>query len=262
MRNIRWERYLAKIRVEEIKIVFEDYNLCKFDKCLELGAGNGFQSELIINYCNYLVSTDINADRLKKVNRNDIEYKICDAEKINNFFDKDSFDLVFSSNMFEHLPNPSICLNGIKEILKKDGLVVLIMPSTFWKLSHMILYYPVAIINIIKRKYRKLFLNKDKVAKSNLNLNNNVKFKIKKRNFLLELIRWPLPHGVSKSHFEEFKKFKKSTWIDIFESNGFQVIKIKNGPVTSGYGLELDFIRKTLVKLNFTSEYIYYLKIK
>ena len=41
-----------------------------------------------------------------------IKYQSCDAEKIGQIFEENKFDLIFSSNMMEHLPDPNSCLDG------------------------------------------------------------------------------------------------------------------------------------------------------
>jgi SAM-dependent methyltransferase len=266
MANNNWEEYLNDIRTQEINIVFKEFNEKQFKNGLELGAGNGFQSSMIINYCEQLVATDFNELRLLKSDISNIKYQICDAEKIETYFEKDKFDLVFSSNMFEHLPSPQKALIGLNKILKHDGLIILIMPSVFWKYCHMFLFYPVTITNIIRRKIFKRNTIKKKSKKNHERIErakgNNIKMETLKRNYFFDLIRWPKPHGVSKSNLEEFMKFRKSNWINLFEENGFSVVDVKRGPITSGYGLRFNRLRDILWNLGFTSEYIYYLKKK
>ena len=57
-------------------------------------------------------------------------------------FGEKSFDIVFSSNLLEHLPDPSVVLRGVHRLLKDDGITVHIMPGPFWKLCQMALYHP------------------------------------------------------------------------------------------------------------------------
>jgi hypothetical protein len=71
-------------------------------------------------------------------------------------------------------------------------------------------------------------------------------------NFLL-----PQVHGVSDSNFKEFIAFKKSSWVNIFNLNGFEVVDILKGPVYSGYAFNLNLLRITFEKLGFSSENIF-----
>ena len=68
-----------------------------FDYGLEIGAGDGFQTQLIKTYIEHLVCTELNNNRIDKNQNKDIEYKICDAECISDYFNPESFDLIFSS---------------------------------------------------------------------------------------------------------------------------------------------------------------------
>ena len=48
----------------------------------------------------------------------------------------------------------------------------------------------------------------------------------------------------------------------MFNDCGYETINIKKGPITSGYGLNLNFLRYVLKSMGLTSEYIYYLKLE
>ena len=263
-KKLHWKSYIHSLRRREVEIVFSGYPRKGVDIILELGAGDGFQSTLISKYTSMLYSTDLDDCRLDLNDSPGIKYKICDAEIIDEYFSDNMFDMVFSSNMFEHLPYPEKALSAIKNILKPDGLVILIMPSVFWEILHFTLHYPIKIYRYIKKH---LFLRdgdnrgvKYYDNTKSLYISNNIKLEPFKRYKLLDIIRWPKPHGISRTNFKEFISFKKTTWTNLFKKNNYQILKIKKGPVSSGYGLGLDKIRHLLERIGFTSEYIYYIK--
>lgn len=251
------------MRKREIDIIFKAYPDKHFKSALEMGAGDGFQSKLLFRYTKRLISTDFDPNRLRQQDQDGIQYKICDAELIDTYFNGETFDLIFSSNLFEHLPNVDNALLRIKSITQPDSLVVLIMPSPFWALCHFFLYYPVKIYDFGKKRFRKIEKKSNKIYKakvlSSLNRGNNLKALPLTRPGFLNKIRWPQPHGVSNTNFEELIKFRKKFWCAKFKSNGFKIIDIKKGPVMSGYGFQLDRIRAVLERLGFAGEYIYYL---
>ena len=251
--------YLHNLRREEINLI-EKYLQNGHGTILEIGAGEGFQSEILKNYCNKLYCTDLNSERLIKKNNNSIFYKICDAEKIDQYFNSNTFDLVFSSNVFEHLPNPSSALKGIKSILKNDGLVINIIPNPFFDFTIILLHYPNYIITKVERILNKIFSGGKNIRKS-INRENNLKKK-KRKSLLTKLFSLPRPHGVSNSFINEIKQFSKSNWINLFDKEGFEIIEIIKGPVYSGYSFGLTPIKLFLEKLGACSEYIYVLKKK
>jgi ubiquinone/menaquinone biosynthesis C-methylase UbiE len=63
---------------------------------------------------------------------------ICDAQDLSRFNDR-SFDLVFSSNMLEHIPDVNKCLNECRRVLSDDGLMFHFMPNRWWRFINSVL---------------------------------------------------------------------------------------------------------------------------
>jgi SAM-dependent methyltransferase len=122
------------VRSREAEIIFSQFPNRRFHHALELGAGDGGQSVSLARYCDKLVCTDINwnSNLLSRKTPN-VDYMLCDAQDLSIFPD-DTFDLVFSSNMLEHIPNVDRCLMECKRVLTTDGLMLHLMPSRWWKL--------------------------------------------------------------------------------------------------------------------------------
>ena len=59
----------------------------------------------------------------------------------------------------------------------------------------------------------------------------------------------------------EIINFNKQSWIKLFIKNGYRIIDIKKGPITSGYGLNFNRIRYFFRYIGLTSEHIYYIKV-
>lgn len=76
---------------------------------------------------------DIWEDAVKLATENyqhpNLKFIRMDCENIN--FDKQSFDVVFSSNTIEHLKNYHAFLKGVKDVLKDDGLFILATPPLY-----------------------------------------------------------------------------------------------------------------------------------
>ena len=251
MKNSKWEKSLENLRKREIEIVFEGIDK-KLKRGLELGAGNGFQSQLLINYLDILISTDLNEDRLPgNSSVANIHYEIVDAEKVGEKYSEDSFDLVYSSNLLEHLPNVEKCLAGVRRVIKQDGLVIHIIPSPGWRLLSVILHYPHKFLNLLTRIGSR--------SKSNRSRGNNLKVNRGPNSKIVDFLI-PKAHGVSKNFVTEFYAFSKKRWVGIFENSGFKIIDIKSGPISSGYGFGFERLKFLLRRFNFTTEYIYYMR--
>lgn len=262
-----WFQWLHGYRTRELALIFGGCPDGLFGTGLELGAGDGFQSGLLLRYVRRLTATDINPAILRLPPREGLDYRVLDAEEVADHFPQGSFDLVFSSNLLEHLPAPERALAGIGQVLKDDGVTIHVVPSPFWKLCELLLYFPNHVIVLLEQV---LVRGGDKVLAGKVRRHmpgkaegaplqepdNNPKSHKRPHGFLY---RWFIPetHGVSEGHLEEFRAFAKSRWIAEFQHAGFQVAAVRKGPVASGYGFGLDTLRHWLERLGFTSEYIY-----
>ena len=59
--------------------------------------------------------------------------------KISLGLSNNAFDLVFSSNMLEHVQNLELCMSECERVLRDDGVMLHTMPGRLWKCSNVIL---------------------------------------------------------------------------------------------------------------------------
>lgn len=239
-----WLTYLHGLRTREIELIFKRVPPSLFPKGLELGAGDGFQTRIRSNYMGELVCSDFSDAILSTEGRlASVDYKVCDTERVDTYFNPHEFDLVYSSNLLEHLPDPRRTLQGIHRILKDDGLTVHGIPNTFWKLCSFACFYPDLTLRTVRalrrpgnlRRVRRRMLGRpadpDGEQRSRHPLENNPKVVSRP-----ERLFWPAPHGAYESNREELYAFSKGRWLREFQGSGFQILKVLRGPVSSGYG--------------------------
>ena len=106
----------------------------------EIGAGHGQLGSLLLkNGYNY-IGFEPNIDRAKFCSNKDLKIK-------NSLFSvhPNTFDCVILDNVLEHVPSPIQLMSEIYESLKKDGIVLIVVPnandlrkfSTKWKNKHL-----------------------------------------------------------------------------------------------------------------------------
>lgn len=134
--RVTWHQF---VRLREAQMVFSTFAAKRFGAVLELGAGNGTQSVVLAEHCDRLVCTEINEQshtaygvRLLERALPGVEYRICDATNL-SMFREGEFDLVYSSNLLEHVCGVDRCLMECRRVLKDDGLMLHLMPSRWWK---------------------------------------------------------------------------------------------------------------------------------
>lgn len=264
-----WITYIQNLKKRELSNIFSKCPKKIFEKGLELGAGDGFQSTLLTKFVSHLISTDYNSNRLKKKNTKSIEYHICDAEQLDKYFEKNQIDLIFSSNLLEHLVNPNRTLITIYGLLRADGITIHVIPNPFWKILSLLLYIPNNILRILNTK------TKNNVHKNNQNQKeicfhkkekksikikhgsgNNPKL-VRKRKPSLYRFLIQEPHGVSSNNIIEILAFSKFRWKKEFKKANLNFIRVIKGPVSSGYGFGFERLRNFLENIGFSTEYIY-----
>ena len=135
--KVKWHNF---VRRREAEITFSLFPNERFQLGLELGAGDGGQSITLSQYCDKLICTEKDeyshawlGKTILNRKLSNVEYSLCDAQDLTQFADC-TFDLVFSSNMLEHVPDVDLCLRECRRVLKDNGLMLHTMPSRWWKI--------------------------------------------------------------------------------------------------------------------------------
>ena len=99
-------------------------------KILDLGCGNGISARLL-NLAGYdVVGTDISPLFLEEARNWEnpkLRYQVCDVLELP--FDNDSFDVICSNELIEHLPDVETALQEMIRVVRKGGKVVLSGPN-------------------------------------------------------------------------------------------------------------------------------------
>ena len=140
-----------KIRIDELETALEIFPNRKNLKILEIGGRDGFQANIISKKGHKVTSIDINplSPQIHLVQKGDIT-------KLN--FEDDSFDLIYSSNMLQEIYNTNEAFMEMKRVLKKDGIIIHIVPSSWWSLmTNFWHYYKIPKYLIRSNKFKKIF---------------------------------------------------------------------------------------------------------
>lgn len=96
---------------------------------LVAGCGEGYEAELIYNYCNENVDgIDLNAKE-KLININDCTLNIKKGTLENIESDDGNYDIIYSYHVLEHVENPGIVLKEFKRVLNDDGVIFIGFPN-------------------------------------------------------------------------------------------------------------------------------------
>lgn len=244
--EIEWLHILRKAEIETIIKLFP---ADKALKILEIGGGDGFQAKCVSESGYEVISIDVNPRfpnyyQVHKTNVSELD------------FQSESFDLIFSSHVLPHIQNLDKAFTEMKRVLKNEGTMIHIVPTTWWSTVTNFWHYvlmPKNLWSIAKTRKKTSLTNTDKTK------NNTVKKYGKLINYL-----FLHPLGENPSFIHEFFYFSDRCWQELFKKNGFSVLQKGNCPyLYSGYGIfKMRFLdlRKTLAKYSITSSHYYIMK--
>ena len=248
------KKWWELIRNGELSTALEMFSKERNLEILEIGSRDGFQAELISKNGYNVTSIDINPlfPQFFPVQKGDIN-------KLN--FKENSFDIIFSSNMLQEINDIGAAFMEMKRVLKKDGVIIHIVPSTWWSLITNFWHYCFIPKYLVKsKKFQRIFNSDEKKENNNETLKDENESS--KKN-LKRLFFHPL--GANTSFIHEILYFSNFYWKKLFKENGFEIINKKNCPYCySGYAVfKFKFIklRKFLAKTCFPSCYCYVLTL-
>jgi SAM-dependent methyltransferase len=104
----------------------------KYQLALNLGTGEGDYDYMIAEHCEKLVACDINEADIayaKQLNAevDNLEYRVEDA--LNLSFPDNTFDLITSVDVIEHVGDPQRMVEEISRVLKPGGMAFITFPS-------------------------------------------------------------------------------------------------------------------------------------
>ena len=250
-KTLWWE----KIRMEELETALEIFSNEKNLDILEIGGRDGFQANIISKKGHKVTSIDINplSPQIHLVQKGDIT-------KLD--FADDSFDLIYSSNMLQEIYNIDKAFMEMKRVLKKDGIIIHIVPSSWWSIITNFWHYCLIPKYLIKSNKIQQIFNSKKVTNIDIQNNKQENKNSKSTTNLKKLFFHPL--GANSSFVHEIFYFSKSYWKKSFNNNQFEIINEKNCPYFySGYSVfRFKFLsfRKFLGKLGMTSCFCFVMK--
>jgi ubiquinone/menaquinone biosynthesis C-methylase UbiE len=220
--------YLESIRLSELESVL---TVIKSEKpgrnnILEIGAGTGYQAKKLSEngYTVEAIDFEDSTYSENRIWRNYSENRIWpilnyDGEHIP--FPNSHFDIVFSSNVLEHISNLPKFQVEIKRVLKPDGIVIHGVPSGTWRFWTNVAHYAFKFKTIFNIIFKKVSSNKKKRICNGFEIKTNRLSKIG----LLKKMIFPSRHGKTGTALSEILYFSKHNWYAIFTRSEWEVKK-------------------------------------
>jgi len=163
-------------KANKIIAILSDFTNLKNCNVLDIGTGSGHIAYKLGEICKKVNSINISDERMVKEN---YDFRIVVSEILP--FENESFDLVISNQVIEHVPNQKLHIAEINRVLKNDGICYLATPNKFTIMEpHFKLPFLSYLPNKIANLYTNLFRKKDWDVYS---LSRNKIFNLCKNNF-------------------------------------------------------------------------------
>jgi len=120
-------QWLHHVRNEELKAAIRFFPSDKGIRILEIGGGEGYVAKCISDIGYDITSIDI-APIFPQL------YPVLEVDVSRLNFRSETFDVVFSCQVLQHIKDLELTFQEIKRVLKKDGIIIHIVPTTWWRL--------------------------------------------------------------------------------------------------------------------------------
>jgi SAM-dependent methyltransferase len=202
---------LEFVRERELELLVA--YLAPGSRILELGAGTGYQARELSRRGFEVEAIDVASStlRLSRV------FPVIDYDGLNIPFSDASFDIVFSSNVLEHVLDLPKVLAETRRVLRPGGYAVHAMPSPAWRLWTT-LAGPLDTLPFVASFMtgRSVGFNRAQTGSRLFQFAKGVVARFA-----------PLPHGETGSALTELVSFGMRHWVRRFEENGFEVVAAK-----------------------------------
>ncbi len=196
--------HLKNIRLYEISLVLK--YLPPGSKILEIGAGKGWQAKYLAEHQFDVFAIDIHHSD------DSVEFDVKRFDGKHIPFPDSYFDVVYSSNVLEHIPEIFTFIEEIKRVLKPNGLMIHLLPTSSWRFWTILTDYLVALKNPFY------------------------------------LLKYPLPirHGAHGDAISELWLFSHYRWKALFKKSGLSLLNFfktrlfYTGPLIFNSSLNLD----------------------
>ena len=211
-----WHHFL---RLRDFRQILTEVPLDEVTRVLEVGSGDGVQTDALRQQFTEVISIDISPSSEAH------DAIVADASSL-PFIDG-YFDLVFSSNVLEHIEQIDDSIVEMKRVLTSNGIMIHSMPSTTWKIAQ-IAFRPLASLKKIGYKIVPALPNIVGRARPSTAKESIVGFKSTERSIISKIFGQFIPsiHGVSSNHFKEFSHFRTSWWVGKFKKHDLDCFRL------------------------------------
>ena len=143
--------FLNKIRAYELQVYLDHFPAGA--RILEIGGGTGVQAKILTERGYDIISIDLANSTYSE----DKVFDVLDYDGRTLPLEDNSVDIVFSSNVLEHIPHIEAFHSEMKRVLRPGGVGVHAMPTGVWTFWTIVTHYLTALQNVYARARQNRF---------------------------------------------------------------------------------------------------------
>ena len=190
-------------------------------RVLEIGGGSGFQAAIIDSWGCSVTSIDIPG---RSWPRSFFPVSFYDGEHLP--FPDASFDIIFSSNVLEHVERLPGLLAETRRVARAGGVSIHVMPTSSWRLWTSLAHYVYLALRAFQRITR---LGGRPEPAEQPGGEAPATAERPPIGTVIKRALVPAPHGPYPSAAAELYTFSKRRWLRVFADQGFEVEEVLDG---------------------------------
>jgi SAM-dependent methyltransferase len=196
---------------------------------VEIGGGGGWQAKLLSEAGYRVRSFDLAGSQFSTQRVFPIEdydgHRIPAADA--------AFDIVFSSNVLEHIPHVHAFQAELHRVLRPDGIAVHLLPTASWRLWTLLAHYP-WLVKAVAEAFR---ATRGGRRSDDAQVVARAAQRRSKAQLVSRILLSPR-HGEAGNAFSEVWHFSRYRWTPLFEETGWRVVsRGSNGLFYTGYSV-------------------------
>lgn len=221
MKNKLIADFLEAIRLSELTQIEEilKTTVPAGSKILEIGAGTGWQARELAAR-----GYEVSAIDIPTSNHGEARiWPIIDFDGRFIPFPDKSFDIIYSSNVLEHVEHIKTLNIEIARVLRSGGTAIHFVPTSIWRAWSLAAFYPALLRDVFRRISIKLHGDRVNAAAPAVSL--DPPSSTGKRLLLAKVLHRIAPHahGAVGTCFSELSRFNRRSWDDFFSTSGWVV---------------------------------------
>ena len=262
--------FLEAIRLSELRQIEDILKnvVASTARILEIGAGTGWQARELAARGYAVSAIDIPTSNHGKGRI----WPIIDFDGRHIPFPDNSFDVVYSSNVLEHVEDIDTLNIEIIRVLRSDGFAIHYVPTSAWRGWSLAAFYPALLRDTLRRVARRLAPDRSgPIAAPTVPVTPAGSVlpapQHRHTSVLRKVVRRIVPHahGAVGTSISELVRFSRRSWNDFFTSRGWHIVTYNlnglflTGDMMLGYRLSIER-RKRLSRALGCTAHLYVLK--